>query len=146
MRVYTTETPGFFANKYAAVVQQDHQYFTIAEGDKDHCDFIAKMFVVALSHHDAALAQLEESSPCKRGVAGSNPAGGSTSWGQSVTSLYPSEQLGKLVRRGPYVYDKTNPCNGTSVGCTLTHEVCDQHWQEKKRKWKEEMLNRGHHA
>jgi hypothetical protein len=118
------------------------------EGTKADCLWYARMFRKALKAHDAAVAQSAERLPCKQDVGSAILPSGSTSWGQSVTSLYPSEQLGKLVRRGPsvYVYDKTNPCNGTSVGCTLTHEVCDQHWQEKKRKWKEEMLNRGHHA
>jgi hypothetical protein len=65
------------SRKYRARVQQGCQYFTIGEGDKDHCDFLVKMFTSALGYHDAAVAQLAEQSICTRQVADSISASGS---------------------------------------------------------------------
>ncbi len=76
MKSYIERTP-FADNGFRAVVRQDNQYFTIAEGDGDHCRFISNMFREALKHHDAAVAQSAERLPCKQGVEGSNPSGGS---------------------------------------------------------------------
>jgi hypothetical protein len=68
---------------YRAVVQEGCQYFTIGEGDKDHCDFLVKTFIVALEHHDtardAAVAQSVERLPCKQDVGSSILSSGSKS-------------------------------------------------------------------
>jgi hypothetical protein len=95
MKAYV-ETLSEPRNKYGAVIQQDNQFFHIGQGDKGHCDFLVRMFVVALTNHDAAVAQMAERLPCKQDVGSSTLSSGSklkftvptTSWGQSVTSVW----------------------------------------------------------
>ncbi len=91
MRAYLKDTHAFRGSEFQAVVQQGCQYFTIGTGDKDHCDFLVRMFTVALEHHDAAVAQTAERLPCKQDVGCATHPSGSTSWGQSATALYPSK-------------------------------------------------------
>ena len=82
MKAYVEQTLSTFwglGKGYRAVVQQGCQYFTIGEGDKDHCGFLVAMFTKALEYHDAAVAQSVEQGFCKAGVAGWTPVSGSTS-------------------------------------------------------------------
>lgn len=51
MKVYTIQ----HGKEYRAMVNQGVQYFTLAQGGRKHCNFIVKMFKVALAHHGAEL-------------------------------------------------------------------------------------------
>jgi hypothetical protein len=151
MKAYVKKEWHHSRNEYAAVVQEGCQYFTIGTGDKDHCDFLVKMFIVALEYHDtarnAAVAQLAEPSICNRQVAGSTPVSGSI-----IPCNNPSLHhrwlcsCVKNVSAGLTPRDNTNPCGGISGGCKLTRPECDKAWQAKKRKWEQEYRDGGHRA
>lgn len=118
-----TVVPSWTETRYTVELKQGVQSFRLEyHGTKDDCLWYARMFRKALKAHDAEIVQLAERLPCKQEVVGSTPG-----------SIINCIQLPEYKPEDFYVPDKTNLCEGVSVGCHVSRKECDKKWQESQK-------------